>query len=194
MKTLKNLEGKKLILASKSPRRRQLLAGLELEFEIRTKDVDESFPMELKAQEIPLYLSKIKAASFISELKPDEILITSDTIVWVNDHVLNKPENRKEAIAMLNELNDHEHSVYTAVTIASLEKQVSFYDHTKVRFRKLQQEELEHYVDVYQPYDKAGSYGAQDWIGFTAIRELIGSYFNVMGLPVDMVYQELKKF
>lgn len=194
MNMLKNLEGKKIILASKSPRRQQLLHGLELEFEIRTKDVDESFPEELKAQEIPLYLSKIKAEAFLPELKENELLITADTVVWINDHVLNKPESREEAIAMLTELSGNEHSVFTAVSITTLEKQTSFYDHTLVSFSELTQEEIEHYIDVYKPYDKAGAYGAQDWIGFTAIRTLKGSYFNVMGLPVDLVYRELKKF
>lgn len=194
MKMLSNLEGKKIILASKSPRRQQLLQGLELDFEIRTKDVDESFPEAMKAQEIPLYLSKIKADAFLSELGENELLITADTVVWINDHVMNKPESREEAVAMILELNSHEHSVYTGVSITTKNKQVSFYDHTLVTFSKLSKEEIEHYVDVYKPYDKAGAYGAQDWIGLTAIRSLKGSYFNVMGLPVDLVYQELKRF
>lgn len=194
MKMLNNLEGKKIILASKSPRRQQLLQGLELDFEIRTKDVDESFPDELKAQEIPLYLSKIKADAFLPELQENEVLITADTVVWINDHVMNKPESRGEAIAMISELSGHEHSVYTGVSITSKDKQVSFYDHTLVTFSEMTEQEIAHYIDVYKPYDKAGAYGAQDWIGLTAIRSLKGSYFNVMGLPVDLVYQELKKF
>jgi len=194
MKMLNNLEGKKIILASKSPRRQQLLQGLELDFEIRTKDVDESFPDELKAQEIPLYLSKIKADAFLPELQENEVLITADTVVWINDHVMNKPESREEAIAMISELSGQEHSVYTGVSITAKDKQVSFYDHTMVTFSEMTEEEIAHYVDVYKPYDKAGAYGAQDWIGLTAIRSLKGSYFNVMGLPVDLVYQELKKF
>lgn len=194
MKMLNNLEGKKIILASKSPRRQQLLQGLELDFEIRTKDVDESFPDELKAQEIPLYLSKIKADAFLPELQENEVLITADTVVWINEHVMNKPESREEAIAMISELSGQEHSVYTGVSITAKDKQVSFYDHTMVTFSEMTEEEIAHYVDVYKPYDKAGAYGAQDWIGLTAIRSLRGSYFNVMGLPVDLVYQELKKF
>ncbi len=194
MKMLNNLEGKKIILASKSPRRQQLLKGLELDFEIRTKDVDESFPDELKAQEIPLYLSKIKADAFLPELQENEVLITADTVVWINDHVMNKPESREEAVAMISELSGHEHSVYTGVSITTKDKQVSFYDHTLVTFSEMTKEEIAHYIDVYKPYDKAGAYGAQDWIGLTAIRSLKGSYFNVMGLPVDLVYQELKKF
>lgn len=194
MKMLNNLEGKKIILASKSPRRQQLLQGLGLDFEIRTKDVDESFPDELKAQEIPLYLSKIKADAFLPELAENEVLITADTVVWINDHVMNKPESREEAIAMISELSGHEHSVYTGVSITSKDKQVSFYDHTLVTFSEMTEQEIAHYIDVYKPYDKAGAYGAQDWIGLTAIRSLRGSYFNVMGLPVDLVYQELKKF
>ncbi len=194
MKMLNNLEGKKIILASKSPRRQQLLQGLELDFEIRTKDVDESFPDELKAQEIPLYLSKLKADAFLIELGESELLITADTVVWINDHVMNKPESREEAIAMISELSGKEHSVYTGVSITTKDKQVSFYDHTLVTFSKMTQEEIAHYIDVYKPYDKAGAYGAQDWIGLTAIRSLRGSYFNVMGLPVDLVYRELKRF
>ncbi len=194
MKMLNNLEGKKIILASKSPRRQQLLQGLELDFEIRTKDVDESFPDELKAQEIPLYLSKIKADAFLPELQENELLITADTVVWINDHVMNKPESREEAVAMISELSGREHSVYTGVSITSKEKQVSFYDHTLVTFSEMTEQEIAHYIDVYKPYDKAGAYGAQDWIGLTAIRSLKGSYFNVMGLPVDLVYLELKKF
>jgi septum formation protein len=194
MNMLKNLEGKKIILASKSPRRQQLLSGLELDFEIRTKDVDEDFPAELKAQEIPLFLSKLKADAFLSELNDNEILITSDTVVWVNDHVLNKPENREHAIEMITELSGNEHHVYTAVSITSRDKQVSFYDETVVTFSVLSQDEIEHYIDEYKPYDKAGAYGAQDWIGLTAIRSLKGSYFNVMGLPVDLLYRELKEF
>lgn len=194
MKMLNNLEGKKIILASKSPRRQQLLQGLELDFEIRTKDVDESFPDELKAQEIPLYLSKIKADAFLPELGENEVIITADTVVWINNHVMNKPESREEAIAMISELSGHEHSVYTGVSITSKDKQVSFYDHTLVTFSEMTEQEIAHYIDVYKPYDKAGAYGAQDWIGLTAIRSLKGSYFNVMGLPVDLVYRELKKF
>lgn len=194
MSMLNNLEGKKIILASKSPRRQQLLSGLELEFEIRTKEVDEVFPAELRAQEIPLYLSKLKAEAFLPELDSNELLITADTVVWVNGHVLNKPDNRDHAIEMLKELSGNQHHVYTAVTITTKEKQVSFYDETVVVFSDLTQEEIDHYIDVYQPYDKAGAYGAQDWIGFTAIRSLKGSYFNVMGLPVDLLYRELKKF
>lgn len=191
---LSNLKGKKIILASKSPRRHELLRGLELDFEVRTKDVDESFPDTLKAEKIPLYLAKIKADAFLPELKIDEVLITADTVVWIHDHVLNKAADKDEAIQMLSELSGNTHSVYTAVCISSIEKQLCFYDQTEVQFSELSPEEIEHYVDVYKPYDKAGSYGAQDWIGYVAIRSLKGSYFNVMGLPVDILYRELKNF
>lgn len=188
------LKAKKIILASKSPRRQQLLKGLELEFEVRTKEVDESFPEDLKANEIPLYLAKFKAEAFRSELKPDEILITADTIVWIDQKALNKPQDRSEAIQMITELSGRTHSVFTGVCLTSLEKQVVFCDETQVTFSTLSAPEIAHYVDHYKPYDKAGAYGAQDWIGFVGIQKIVGSYFNVMGLPVHMLFQELKNF
>lgn len=189
---LENLIGKKIILASKSPRRQQLLQGLEIAFEVRTKDVDESFPEQLSAQEIPLYLSQKKAEAFRSEMKNDELIITSDTIVWINNHVMNKPESRDEAIAMLQELSGNTHIVYTAVTITSQQQQISFFDAAKVSFCVLNKLEIEHYIDQYKPYDKAGAYGVQELIGYIAIEKIEGSYFTVMGLPVQKLYAALK--
>jgi len=191
---LDNLKGKKVILASKSPRRQQLLTGLELEFEVRTKEIDESFPDSLVAEEIPLYLARLKAEAFTEELEEQAIIITADTIVWLNGKALNKPADREEAIRMISSLSGNVHHVYTGVCITSQQKQVVFYDETRVTFAKLDADEIIHYVDEYKPFDKAGAYGAQDWIGFTGISKLEGSYFNVMGLPVHLLYQHLKGF
>jgi septum formation protein len=189
---LENLTGSKIVLASKSPRRQQLLHGLELPFELRTKDVDESFPPELRAGDIPLFLSKKKAEAFMAEMSEQEIIITSDTIVWINNHVMNKPESREEAIAMIEELSGHMHTVYTAVSITSPYKQMSFVDEAKVFFVALTTAEIEHYVDHYKPYDKAGAYGVQELIGYIAIEKIEGSYFTVMGLPIQKLYAALK--
>ena len=191
---LKNLTGKILVLASKSPRRQQLLAGLDIEFEIRTKDVDESFPSDLQAGEIPAYLAKVKADAFRQDLAPNEVLVTADTVVWVDGHVLNKPENREEAIDMLKQLSGNLHHVYTGVSVVSKDKSVVFVDETKVEFVLLSDEEISHYIDKYKPYDKAGSYGVQEFIGYIGINRLEGSYFNVMGLPVHKLYEVLKDF
>lgn len=191
---LPNLANYKIILASKSPRRQQLLAGLELDFEVRTKDVDESFPPELQAEEIALYLSKIKADAFKAEMADNELIITADTIVWINHHVMNKPESREEALAMLSELNGNIHKVYTGVSITTGSKEVHFFDETEVEFMRLTPRELEYYFDNYNPVDKAGSYGVQELIGYIGIKKLDGSYFNVMGLPVHMLYDHLRKF
>lgn len=184
----------KIVLASKSPRRQELMKGLDISFEVRTMEVDESFPPALQREEIPLFLSKLKAQAFLAEMKENEVVITADTVVWVNDHVLNKPEDRDEAIAMVNELSGNHHVVYTGVTITTKDKALSFYDETKVYFEALTQEEIEYYIDKYQPYDKAGSYGVQEFIGYMGISKLEGSYFNVMGLPVHQVYKKLMEF
>ena len=165
-----------------------------MQFEVITHDVDESSPSALKGPEIATFLARVKADAFQQELQQNEIVITADTIVWINDHVLNKPEDRNQAISMLNELSGNTHTVYTGVCIKSREKQDVFYDETKVEFRLLTSEEIEYYIDNYAPYDKAGSYGAQDWIGLTGIRSLTGSYFNVMGLPVHLLYERLSGF
>lgn len=184
----------RLILASKSPRRQQLLSGLGFTFEIVTREVDESFPSNLKAQEIPLYLSKIKAEAFHDLLDNNTVVLTADTVVWINDKVLNKPENEQEAFEMLKLLSGNMHEVFTGVTISSAFKQQSFFNKTNVYFKELSDEEIWHYIKNYQPYDKAGAYGAQEWIGYIAIEKIEGSYFNVMGLPVKEVYEELMKF
>lgn len=184
----------RLILASKSPRRQQLLSGLGFNFEIVTREVDESFPSYLKAHEIPLYLSKLKAEAFNDLLDDKTIVITADTVVWINDKVLNKPENEEEAYQMLRLLSGNMHEVFTGVTIKSKFKHQSFFCKTNVYFKHLSDEEIWYYIKNYQPFDKAGAYGAQEWIGYIAIEKIEGSYFNVMGLPVKEVYEELRKF
>jgi septum formation protein len=191
---LTNLRDKRIILASKSPRRQQLLSGLELDFEVRTKDVNEDFPAHLTEQAIPMYLAQVKADAFLPELKADELLITADTIVWINGHVLNKPDDDQSAIDMITELSGRTHTVYTGVCISDHHRQVCFYDATRVTFTHLGQDEIEYYVKHYRPFDKAGAYGVQELIGYIGIERLEGSYFNVMGLPVHALYAELRKW
>lgn len=185
---------KKLILASKSPRRQDLLARLEYTFEIRTKEIEENYPDDLAPSKIPEFLSKLKASPFEKELQDEEILITSDTIVILNDEVLEKPKDRPDAIQMLSKLSGSTHSVITAVSLTSNKKQVSFSDETMVTFKDITQAQIEHYVDDYEPYDKAGSYGIQEWLGYIAIEKIEGCYFNVMGFPLRLVYEEIEKF
>ena len=183
-----------LILASKSPRRQELLKGLELNFEIRTKEIEENFPPALFREEIPLYLSNLKAKAFEKELNEKDLVITSDTIVWNENKQLGKPKDRREAIEMLQSLSGKQHEVITAVTLMTQSKSHSFYEVTKVFFKKLSLDEIEHYVDTYQPFDKAGSYGIQEWIGFVGIPKIEGDYFNVVGLPLNRLNLELEKF
>ncbi len=191
---LENLQNKKIILASKSPRRQELLKGLGLNFEVRTKDIEETYSADLRAEDVPVFLSEKKANEFLHELKSGEIIITSDTIVIHQGKILEKPRSKEEAHEMLRRLADSEHVVVTGVCIQSLEKKVVFSDLTLVEFSALTDEEIDFYIENYKPFDKAGSYGAQDWIGFVAIKKLTGSYFNVMGLPVHRLYTELKNF
>ncbi len=191
---LENLLNKKIILASKSPRRQELLKGLGLNFEVRTKDIEETYSADLRAEDVPVFLSEKKANEFLHELKSGEIIITSDTIVIHQGKILEKPKSKEEAHEMLRRLADSEHIVVTGVCIQSLEKKIVFSDLTLVEFSALTDEEIDFYIENYKPFDKAGSYGAQDWIGFVAIKKLTGSYFNVMGLPVHRVYAELKNF
>lgn len=191
---LDNLKNKKIILASKSPRRQELMKGLGLNFEVRTKDIEETYPSDLKPEDVPVFLAEKKANEFLHDLKENEVIITSDTIVIHRGKILEKPGSKEHAQTMLRTLADSEHTVVTGVCIQSTEKKVVFSDHTLVAFNPLTDEEIDFYIDNYEPFDKAGSYGAQDWIGFVAIKKLTGSYFNVMGLPVHRVYAELKNF
>ncbi len=185
----------RVILASGSPRRRELLAGLGIEFEIRCKkDIDESYPSDLSADEVALFISRKKAEAYKLDLADDQMVITADTVVICQDEVLGKPHNRKNAIDMLMMLSGRTHHVMTGVTITTSVKTVSFSATTDVRFNNLSTEEIEYYVDRFQPYDKAGAYGIQEWIGYIGVEYISGSYYNVMGLPIQRLYRELTKW
>jgi len=185
---------KNIILASKSPRRQNLLKELGFDFVIKTKEIEEIYPPELQRENVAVFLSELKASAFIDDLKENDLIITSDTIVCLGDEIIGKPKGREDAIKMLGKLSGNKHEVITAVTLLSKEKQHTFYEETEVYFKSLTTPEIEYYVDNYQPFDKAGSYGIQEWIGYVGIEKIIGSYFNVMGLPVKRVYEELIKF
>lgn len=184
----------KLVLASKSPRRQQLLKDIGVDFEIRIKEVEEIYPPELKGKEVALFLSELKAAAFKNSLLLDETLLTSDTIVCLGDKILGKPKDKEHAVDMLKELSGKKHVVITAVTLTSTTKQASFSVSTEVFFKQLSANEINYYLENYQPFDKAGSYGIQEWIGYIGIEKIVGSYFNVMGLPVKEVYEALIEF
>lgn len=184
----------KLILGSKSPRRSELLKELGYEFEIRTKETDESYPSIIQSDQVALYVAEKKAAEMTSDLNSDEVLICADTIVLIDNEILGKPNGKDEAIAMLEKLSGREHNVITGVVIVSKEKKISFSVTTIVLFQPLSGEEIRYYVDNFQPFDKAGSYGIQEWIGYVAIQRIEGSYNNVVGLPTHEVYQALKNF
>lgn len=189
-----NLNGYKLILASQSPRRHELLKGLGFDFEIRTNRVDESFSPNLKAAAIPEFLAKKKADALRKELADHELLITSDTVVWLGDKVFNKPQSEAEAVEMLTALSGKKHEVITAVCLSTIEAQVVFSDTTKVTFAELEEAEMHWYVSRFHPFDKAGGYGIQEWIGYIAIERIEGSFYNVMGLPTQKLYSQLKLF
>lgn len=189
-----HLKKHNIILASKSPRRQYLLKELGIEFKLQTKDTEEDFPDTLRAQEIPLYLCEKKAKAFESELKDLDLLITADTIVWIKNQVLNKPQNYDDAVRMLKLLSGKKHEVYTGVCLKSKLKTKSFFTVTNVYFKNLSDQEIDYYINNYNPYDKAGAYGAQEFIGYIAIEKIEGSYFNVMGLPTKELYEELLKF
>lgn len=188
------LKNKHLILASGSPRRQELLKDLDIDFSIQVKAINEVYPSTLKAEEITNYLAILKAKAFENILKDDEIVITSDTIVWHHSKPLEKPKNAMQAIEMLQDLSNEVHEVITSVCIKSNNKQKVFFDITKVHFKELTFNEIKYYVEKYKPFDKAGSYGIQEWIGFVGVTKLEGSYFNVMGLPVHKLYEELLIF
>lgn len=185
----------KLILASNSPRRQELLASLDLPYEVRIiPDIDESYPEDLEKEKIAEFISARKAEAYLPSLKADELLITADTIVLLEDKVFGKPKDEDEACQMLFELSDRNHNVITGVTLATNKKRKTFAVSTHVSFGKLHENEIKYYVSKYKPFDKAGGYGIQEWIGFVAVKHISGSYFNVMGLPVHRLYHELKKF
>lgn len=175
-----------IILASKSPRRQELLNLMGLNFSVELKDVDESYPNTLNAPEIAVYIAEKKAKAFIGDA--NHIVITADTIVAINGEILGKPKDRTEAQEMLAKLSGNSHEVYTGVSISYKGKTTSFYDKTTVFCRELNNAEIDYYIDNYQPFDKAGSYGIQDWFGLTVVQKLEGSYTNVMGLPTEKLY------
>ena len=190
MHSIKNY---KLILASASPRRQQLMKDAGFTFEVRLKNVEEKYPQELHLENVPEYLSKVKASAFREELKADEVLITADTVVYIHDRILGKPADRKEAISMLQKLSGNRHLVVTGVSVTTRTEQLSFSSRTDVFFKRLSNEEIEFYVDTYKPFDKAGAYGIQEWIGYIGIERIEGSFYNVMGLPIQKLYETLRK-
>ena len=192
---LDNLNKYKIILASGSPRRRELLEGLGLSFTVKCIDgIDESYPESRPAEETALFIAKKKSEAYKGLTDSGHLIITADTVVVCNDMVLGKPSNKNEAQKMLNMLSGKTHQVITGVTLATKEKTVSFSVSTDVRFTTLDKKEIEYYVDKYRPLDKAGAYGIQEWIGYVGVEYISGSYYNVMGLPIQRLYQELKKF
>lgn len=185
----------KIILASNSPRRKELLAGIDVPFEVRVMDgIDESYPDTLPIQDIAEYIAKKKATAYRETMAGDELVITADTIVVLGSKVMGKPHDANEASSMLRQLSGQTHQVITGVTLTTKERQMSFSVETDVTFKNLSDEEIDYYVTHYRPFDKAGAYGIQEWIGHIGVTGMSGSYFNVMGLPVQRIYEALKTF
>lgn len=184
----------KIILGSKSPRRQELMRGLNYDFEIRVKDTDESYDSNMPADAVPQHLATVKANALKADLASDELLITSDTLVLVDNEILGKPTDATDAKLMLQKLSGKAHKVTTGVALTAVDKQKSFSVTTNVYFKELSEEEIDFYIEKYQPFDKAGSYGIQEWIGYIGISKIEGSYFNVMGLPVAELWEELQQF
>lgn len=192
---LSNLDSYEILLASNSPRRRELLAGLGVKYRVTSlPDVDESYPSSLQGEDIPLYISQLKADAYRSQMKPNTLLITADTIVWLDGKVYGKPHDEAEACEMLRALSGRTHTVITGVTLTSACRCKSFAVSTEVTFAALTDEEIGYYVSHYRPLDKAGAYGVQEWIGYIGVTGMNGSYYNVMGLPIQRLYTELKDF
>ena len=187
-------KAKKLVLGSQSPRRKAFLESLNLTFSTRSSSVEENYPPDLVAEEIAIYLAELKFEALEPTLQEDELLITSDTVVWNNNASLEKAENKQEAIRMLKALSNNKHQVITAVCIGDANKRWTSYEVTEVHFRALKEEEIEYYVDHYQPFDKAGAYGIQEWIGLIGITHISGNYPAVVGLPTALLYQGLIEF
>lgn len=179
------------MLGSKSPRRREVLAALEIPFTTVDIECDETYPATLQGADIPLYIAKEKAAAYRCKLQPDELLLTADTIVWLDGCVLGKPHDAADACLMLQRLSGRTHQVFTGVCLTTVDSQTAFADATDVTFGHLSDNEIEHYVAAFNPLDKAGAYGVQEWIGYIGCKSINGSYFNVMGLPVHLVYKTL---
>lgn len=183
-----------IILASKSPRRQQLLQSLGVKFSVQTIEVEEVYPSLLSKEEVPVYLAELKSIPFLQNLRDNDLVITADTVVCLDSRILGKPKDREEAIEMLQSLSNREHQVITGVCLSSKQKKYSFYSLTNVQFKQLTNEEINYYVSEYKPYDKAGAYGIQEWIGTIGITHIEGSFYNVMGLPIQKLYEEIQKF
>ena len=190
---LSNLENYDIILGSQSPRRQELMQGLNLKFKVFTIDVDETYPQNLKREEIPVFIAQKKADAYKDILKDNSLLITADTIVWQDGNVFGKPKDEEDAIKILKQLSGKIHQVITGVCITTIKKSTVFDVITDVKFASFSDEEIKYYVENYKPFDKAGAYGIQEWIGFAGIESVNGSYYNVMGLPIQRLYKELKK-
>lgn len=191
---LENLQKYRIILGSGSPRRQELLKGLDIPFEVITSDADESYPDDMNGVRIPMYLAEVKANALQNIMTDNTLLITADTIVLLDGKVLGKPEDKDDACRMLQTLSGKTHQVITGVCISSKTHKRVFHVATEVRFTHLNQTEIEYYLEKYRPYDKAGSYGVQEWIGYIAVEQISGSYYNVMGLPIQRLYSELKRW
>ena len=184
----------RIFLASNSPRRKELLSGLGIPFEVRVNgDIDESYPSDLPPEAIPLHISRKKAAAYLQTMSADELIITADTVVVASGEILGKPADASDAHRMLRLLSGTTHQVITGVCLTTTDHQVAFSVTTDVTFKDLSDEEIHYYIDHYRPYDKAGAYGIQEWIGYIGVTGLHGSYFNVMGLPIQRIYEELRK-
>ncbi|MDR1779729.1 MAG: Maf family nucleotide pyrophosphatase [Tannerella sp.] len=189
------LEQYNVILASNSPRRKELLSGLDISFEVRIKPgIDESHPANLPLKEIPRFIALRKAEAYLPEMQNNDLIITADTVVLLDGEILEKPSGRDDAILMLRKLSGRTHTVVTAVVITTRDRQVDFSVESEVSFDELDDDAINWYVDNYQPYDKAGAYGIQEWIGYVGVKAINGSFYNVMGLPVQRLYRELKAF
>ncbi len=191
---LENLKKYKIVLGSASPRRQELLRGINLNFEVIPMDVEESYPPYLTGVEIPMYLAEKKADAYKSMLDDELMVITADTIVFLDGKVLGKPVDKADAFKMLQRLSGKTHQVITGVCISTNLRRRTFHTISEVKFARLNDSEIEYYLEHYAPYDKAGSYGVQEWIGFIAVENINGSYFNVMGLPIQRLYNELKRW
>lgn len=183
-----------VVLVSQSPRRRELLKGLEVDFVATSVDADETYPSHLQGADVPCYITKAKADAYKPLLNANTLAITADTVVCIDGEILGKPASRTDAINMLRTLSGKKHEVITAVCLFTQQKERLFSATSEVYFTQLSDEEIEHYIDTYQPYDKAGSYGVQEWIGYIGIEKMVGSYYNVMGLPIQKLYHELVDF
>lgn len=182
-----------LILASTSPRRQQLMRDAGYEFTVRSKNVAEDFPATMPVAQVPEFLAEKKAEAFRQEIE-NELVVAADTVVIIDRQILNKPQDEAEAFAMLRQLSGRMHEVITGVCLLSAQKKILFSDRTEVYFKSLTDDEIQFYIRQYQPFDKAGAYGAQEWMGMVGVEKIVGSYFNVMGLPIHKVYEQLTKF